>query len=400
LNTYAEFVEWTGDLDPIGQVSDGRGPTPFREFILKVHSRCDLACDYCYVFTKADQRWRELPHRMSEKTVDQASARIAEHVRAHRLPTVRVVLHGGEPLLAGRDLLDYAITSVRQAVGADARVEIGVQTNGTRLDEPFLRLFDKHGVRVAVSLDGDQRAHDRHRLLAGGTGSHRAVSTALSLLSSAEFAHLFGGILCVIDLENDPVTTYEALLEFDPPAVDFLLPHANWSQPPPEGAAAYGEWLVAVFDRWYGASSRETDVRLFSEIMHLLFGGASRSEAVGLSPVGVVVVETDGMIEQSDMLRSAFEGASATGLHVERDTFDAALRLPGVMARQIGTRALSAECRACRIHGVCGGGLYPHRYRPGSGFGNPSVYCAGLFRLITHIESTVVAELSELRKRA
>src|SRR6266566_6361340 len=26
-------------------------PHPFRQFILKIHGRCDLSCDYCYVFT-------------------------------------------------------------------------------------------------------------------------------------------------------------------------------------------------------------------------------------------------------------------------------------------------------------------------------------------------------------
>ena len=34
---------------------------------------------------------------------------------------------------------------------------------------------------------------------------------------------------------------------------------------------------------------------------------------------------------------------------------------------------------------ICGGGLYPHRYRHGEGFRNPSVYCDDLMRLITHV---------------
>jgi tetratricopeptide (TPR) repeat protein len=30
-------------------------PTPLREFILKIHSRCDLSCHYCYMYQMADQ---------------------------------------------------------------------------------------------------------------------------------------------------------------------------------------------------------------------------------------------------------------------------------------------------------------------------------------------------------
>ena len=69
-----------------------------RQFILKVHSRCDLACDHCYVYTMADQRWRERPVVMSRRTARQAADRIAEHAHAHGLAGVDVVLHGGEPV--------------------------------------------------------------------------------------------------------------------------------------------------------------------------------------------------------------------------------------------------------------------------------------------------------------
>ncbi|MET9845799.1 hypothetical protein [Streptomyces ossamyceticus] len=40
------------------------------------------------------------------------------------------------------------------------------------------------------------------------------------------------GRLCTVDLANDPVETYEALLDFAPPRVDFLLPHGTWRHPP------------------------------------------------------------------------------------------------------------------------------------------------------------------------
>ena len=89
----------------------------------------------------------------------------------------------------------------------------------------------------------------------------------------------------------------------------------------------------------------------------------------------------------------AYDGAPATGLHLLRDPLDAALLLPAVAARQLGVRSLAPQCRACRVHPVCGGGLYAHRYRPGTGFANPSVYCADLMRLIDHIRARMQADL-------
>jgi uncharacterized protein len=186
--------------------------------------------------------------------------------------------------------------------------------------------------------------------------------------------------------------------------MDFLLPHGNWDTPPPgrppDDSTPYGDWLIEIFDRWYAADADRVRIRLFSEIIRLLFGRMSASEAVGLSPVAIVVVETNGEIEQVDSLKSAYEGAAATPLHVSRDPFDVVLTLPSVAARQIGRKALSAQCLACEAHEVCGGGLYPHRYKAGTGFRNPSVYCRDLLKLITHIRDTLSRDLAALESLA
>ncbi|WP_433173912.1 FxsB family cyclophane-forming radical SAM/SPASM peptide maturase [Actinoallomurus sp. CA-150999] len=391
--------EWPADLDVTTLRAGGWRPTPFREFFLKIHSRCDLACDYCYMYEMADQSWRSRPRRMSHAVLDQTALRIAEHVHAHGLDRIKVVLHGGEPLLAGAERLAYAVRAIRTAVGAGTCVDVRVQTNAVRLNTAFLRLFDELDVTVAVSLDGDETAHDRHRRRADGRGSHTAVTAGLALLTGEEFRHLFAGLLSTVDLRNPPVRTYEALLAWDPPQIDFLLPHGNWSTPPPGRTpgspdAPYADWLAAVFDRWYDAPRQETRVRTFGEILQLLLGGTSTTENVGLSPVATVVIETDGAMEQVSALKSAFPGAPATGLHVERDPFDSALLVPAVAARQIGLEALAPTCRSCRLRRVCGGGLYVHRYRAGTGFANPSVYCPDLFRLIEHIRDRVRVDLT------
>jgi uncharacterized protein len=387
-------LEWPASLDVPALLSGGWNPLPFREFIVKVHSRCDLSCDYCYMYEMADQSWRSQPRAMSGQTADLAAMRIGEHARAHGLKRIAVILHGGEPLLAGRDLIARLVTATRRAAGETVTVEASVQTNAVGLNDAYLRLFDELGVRVGVSLDGTPEAHDRHRRFASGRGSYPAVSAGLGRLR--EFRHLFSGLLCTIDLRNDPVATYQALAAFEPPRVDFLLPHGTWASPPPgrvpdPALAPYADWLIAVFDHWYPAP--RTGIRLFEEIMVLLLGGASESEVVGLSPARMVVIETDGTIEQADTLKVAFDGAPATGLHLARDPLDAALMLPEIAARQLGARALAPQCRACRIHQVCGGGLYAHRYRAGTGFANPSVYCPDLMRLIGHIRNRVQADL-------
>ena len=326
-------------------------------------------------------------------------ARSGEHAAAPALDRAAVVLHGGEPLLSGPATLADAAERLRAALPAGTVLDLSVQTNGLLLDEAHLTTLGRHGYRIGVSLDGDATAHDRHRRDTHGRGSAARVHAGLRRLLDGPHRHLFAGLLCTVDLRNDPVGTYEALLAYAPPEVDFLLPHATWGDPPPAGHGPhpYADWLVAVFDRWYAAPVRETRVRLFEDILVLLLGGAGRSEAVGLSPYAALVVDTDGSIEQVDTLKVAYDGAPATGLHVDADAFDAALHHPAVAARQIGAAALAGTCRRCVVRDVCGGGAYPHRYRPGSGFRNPSVYCADLFHLIRHVRGRLDADMRALR---
>ncbi|GGS52129.1 MULTISPECIES: FxsB family cyclophane-forming radical SAM/SPASM peptide maturase [Actinokineospora] len=355
-----------------------------RQFVMKVHGRCDLACDYCYVFTGADQRWRGRPPAMSAETAAAAVTRIAEHVRAHALDSVEIVLHGGEPLLAGPAFIDFLAADARARI--PAAVRITAQTNGMRLDRAFLELFGEHGIRVGISVDGDAAAHDRHRRTARGRGSHDRVRAAVDLVSGPEFRDLFAGLLCVVDLANDPVDTYRALAAFDPPAIDFLLPHGTWAAPPPGragGGTPYADWLIAVFDHWYADPG--PGVRFFDAVTALWLGGGSLVEGLGTDASPQVVIETDGTLERSDILAVAYPGAGATGLSVHTDPLDAVLPLP--------VSPPSSTCVACPVFAVCGGGQPAHRYAPGTGFDNPSVYCPDLLRFTTHVRSRIAAGL-------
>jgi len=381
------------DLDVAHARETGHAPVPFQQFILKIHSRCNLSCSYCYVYEMADQAWRELPRLMSPAVSEMVAKRIGEHVRGHRLPSVDIILHGGEPLLAGTRWLTELTGRLRAQI--PAQVNFTVQTNGTLLSRPMLETLRELRIRVGVSLDGDAEATGRHRLYPSGRNSYDDVAGGLRLLGSPEFREIYSGILCAIDVRNNPIATYESLLKFSPPALDLLLPHANWSALPPD--TGYADWLIEVFERWYSVPVQETQIRLFTELIQLIMGGPAAVESLGLSPATLIVVDTDGTIKQLDSLSSAYPGAADTGLHVLTGSFDDALEHPTTVARQIGADALSAQCAACPVMQICGGGLYPHRYRRGEGFRHPSVYCADLKKLIMHVRERVISDLAAIR---
>ncbi|MEU6019157.1 FxsB family cyclophane-forming radical SAM/SPASM peptide maturase [Streptomyces sp. NPDC047515] len=363
---------------------------PFRTFILKVANRCNIDCDYCYVFNSGDQAWRRLPARMSVDVARATARRIGEHVTAHNLRTVHVVLHGGEPLLAGPRHMADLLSAVREGVPAATAIHFELQTNGTLLTEPWLDLFDQYEVVVGVSLDGPPDANDRHRLTHALRSSTGSAVRGIELLRSRP--HLFAGLLAVVDLANDPVEVHDYLAAFGPPTIDFCLPHGTHDEPPRRNDPAvpeYGQWMSRVYDAWLARPEYQHSVRMLEDIVALSSGVRGSVETLGLAPPSSIVIESDGTVEGVDTLRSVEEGASWLGRDVFSQSFDDVLRHPKLLHRRYGRAALAEKCQSCPLVEVCGGGYLPHRFSTSQGYRNPSVYCADLEYLIRHVQDSL-----------
>ena len=87
------------------------------------------------MYEMADQSWRTRPKQMSRPLPTRPLARIGEHVRRHAVGEIGLVLHGGEPLLAGPDIISRLVAAVRDAVGDRVTTHASVQTNGVGLDD-------------------------------------------------------------------------------------------------------------------------------------------------------------------------------------------------------------------------------------------------------------------------
>jgi uncharacterized protein len=346
----------------------------------------------------ADQSWQKQPKRMSPLVVQQTAKRIREHVEAHSIPEIDITMHGGEPLLAGEQGLRAFLETMHKEISPSCRLLFGIQTNGTLLSPEIVDLFSEKGVTVGVSLDGPKNDNDRHRLTVSGNSSYKSVVEGVNLLRTRGTPGMFGGFLSVIDLEADPIEVYHHISSFQPPSVDFVLPDGNFGSYPPGKASQFGQtpyadWLIPIFDEWYEDSQPAIMVRHFQEIINLILGVPNSLESLGLGPVDLIVIETNGDIEAVDTLKSAYEGATSLGLNVFGNSFDEALQHVKVLSRHMGIDSLSPACKDCEIVHVCGGGYLPHRYHPQTGFNNPSVYCADLWKLIWHIRNRLVRDL-------
>lgn len=380
----------------------GAGPPyPFRQFIVKVHGRCNLACRYCYLYEGPDTGWRTRPAAASDTVLALTAERIAEHAAAHRLPAVSLVLHGGEPLLAGTDRLAAFAGLVRRRLPAGTRARVTLQTNATLLTAARVRALARARIAVGVSLDGGRARHNTARVDHAGRPSWPAAVRGTRLL--AEHApEAYAGILLVVDPALDPLDVYTSLLELRPPAVDLLLPHGNWSAPPPAstrprpprpGRTRHPRPVRRLAQR---RLRPVVGRRAAGDPGTALRGGGGRPAR----PAGRYRVarprpvhrrrRRDRRHPRTDRLpqvRLPRRRRHRTGPRPEllrRRPRPPRRRRPPVGPRRPGRRLP----RLPLLH-ACGGGHYAHRHRAGSGFRHPSVYCADQQRFLHHVAAAL-----------
>ena len=362
-------------------------------YVLKIASRCNLNCTYCYMYNLADQSWRSQPKQMSPDVVRLFCSKLLHHCQNHSRKLVHLTLHGGEPLLLGVHRLDALITDITfQLKAGGVASKITIQTNGTLFTRPFGEMLRKHGISVGVSLDGPPEINDRHRVDHQGRGTSGLVEIGLRLLTE-EYRDIFAGLLCVVNLNADPTKTYEYLSSFSPPTVNFLLPVDNHDRLPPGMdyvgvSSKYGDWLCAVFDAW-SVAAIPSRVLFINSIINLLMGRHSLTEGFGGDESRILVIETDGSLEAVDSLKATFPGATNLGLNIREHDFDLALERLRDWARAQGLDAVPPACTACKYQRVCGSGDQATRYSAANGFRNPSIYCRDLQRIISHIAAAM-----------
>jgi uncharacterized protein len=372
---------------------------PVETYILKVASRCNLNCTYCYVYNKGDDSYLAQPRLMSSDTVAAVLSRVAAYCREQDLHEVTFIFHGGEPLLAGPEFFRQFVAKAAAVLGDDVAPAFALETNGTLITADWLDLFHELGINFGISLDGTPALHDAHRVDHSGRGSYARVRRAIdTVLADRRCDALFGGVLTVIDLAADPVGLYDHYREIGLGRCDFLLPDGTYDHPPPlrptdDPGTPYADWLIAIFDTWFDNEDTTLSIRFFEEIIGLLFAATPGTDALGGGRNGLLVIETDGGIEPVDVLKICGPAFTKLDLNVHRNDIRDACAADLVRAYQQGSGALCEACRACPVVSICGGGYLPHRYSSVNGFANPSIYCRDLMKLITHIRDRVLATI-------
>lgn len=371
------------------------------QFTLKVATRCNLNCSYCYVYHKEDSTWRKRPRLMSEAVLEAAIYRIRRHCAASGQTTVNLLFHGGEPCLMGAERFRRWCDHIRDSLQDQVRTRFVLQTNGTLLDRKWIDVIREQGVNVGVSLDGPEAIHDSMRVTHKGSGSYAMALRGIDLLREADLSF---SILAVVTLGADGADVHRHLAALSPFSIEYILPDFTQDSIGPireqYGATPGADFLIAAFDEWWFNGTIELTVSPFTHMSRAVLGGRHRVDFIGNNPLGYLFIETNGAIEGLDVLKVCQNGLSATGLNVFEHDFTAIRALGSLHSQAVFEgMPLPSGCRGCPECDTCAGGYLPHRYSAARGFDNPSAWCLDWLRLFAHLRKRLGVDYEETKLR-
>ena len=279
-------------------------PSQPRSLLIKPASGdCNLHCTYCFYHDRpSDPYKQQTRRRMSPEVLDTLIQQGMALERRH----ATFGWQGGEPTLAGLDFFQRVVELQKKYGTSGQAVSNGMQTNGLLLDPDWARFLREYHFLVGISLDGPARYHDHYRTFLNGSPTQERVMQVCRMLRQyrVEF-----NILAVVNrlTANHGAEIYDYFvsqgfdfLQFIPcveidPATGELTDFAV----SPE---QFGDFLCAVFDRWYNGGNPQTSIRDFEAILAVYLGQPAPLCCYQEHCGSYVVVEYNGDLYPCDFL--------------------------------------------------------------------------------------------------
>jgi uncharacterized protein len=199
----------------------------------------------------------------------------------------------------------------------------------------------------------------------------------------------------VANPSDDGAALYRHFRSLGVSIMDFVLPtEANWDHPPAgfTSPTPYADYLISVFDEWWNENHPDVRIAFFDRLLRSMVGSRVHSDSLGTDPLTTIVVDHNGSIEPVDSLCAS--GAGQADMNVASHSIECIFQQPTFQKALAGQESLSQTCRKCEIRDVCGGGYLPSRFSQWNGFDNPSIYCADLSKLVSHVLDSCTRRLT------
>lgn len=349
--------------------------------ILKLAERCNLNCSYCYYFNGVDKSFEMMPAIINQKTIDQICKFLIKGIKDLGIQKIVIGFHGGEPLLYNKERFKLTCIKFNENLLKYCELKFNVQTNGTLIDEEWIKIFIDYNVDIGISLDGPSDYHDEYRVTHTGKGSYNKIKKSMELLERL-LPQKFG-VLCVINEKRDARKIYRHFVDdLKITSFDFLLPDIHHSSLKKIDPIHYGKFLCDLFDEWIKDDNPEIQLRMFNSYIKMFLGGESMIYGIGYQKkpsIPLITIRSNGNLSPTDELMSTDPNTMThTGFNISNTSLKEFLNQEVFKEILNAQLTLPSDCLSCCWGKVCGGGGITNRFSESLRFNNPSIYCDGL----------------------
>ncbi len=364
--------------------------------VLKVASRCNLNCSYCYIYNKGDLSYKTQPKTFNTKLIPILFNRIKEYMYNKNIDNFTIVFHGGEPMLIGISFYKKFIQHYQEIFeGSNKRIGFGMQTNGTLLDEKNVSILNKLGIQIGVSMDTTKSSNEKYRVYHNGKSSYNEIVNGFNFAKKQDKQT---GILSVIDVNKSPLDTYKHIKNISPNRMNLLFPdetHDTILNNDIRGIL--GSWLCNLFDLWYFDKSEKPSITLFTQMIGVILNLTRGSDAFGKSYGKTMIIETNGDIQTNDTLRVCKNQITHSNFNIKQDELNVIEEIPLAKLYYYAHHKLSHNCKKCTLEKICSGGYLINRYSKKNKFDNESIYCKDIAQFICHVQN-ILADDEDVKK--
>jgi uncharacterized protein len=351
------------ELHALDGASTAEVPPGFHVMAKPCGSVCNLACEYCYYLSKKVLYPGSRFH-MDDGVLEEFTR---QYIAAQSVPQVVFGWQGGEPTLLGVDFYRNALECQRRHTPEGIAVSNALQTNGTLLDDEWCEFLKENGFLVGISIDGPRELHDRYRVDKSGRPTFERVMAGLERLKAHDVD--FNVLACVHAANEDHgLEVYRFLRdEVEAPHIQFIpiveLDNETGYQ---EGTAvtdrsvspaAYGRFLIEVFDEWARNDVGKVFVQLFDVALAAWLGQVPRLCVFSKTCGDALVIEHNGDVYSCDHY---VEPDYLLG-NIESTQLIEMVASPVQRAFGQAKADLPAQCTECEVRFVCNGGCPKNR---------------------------------------
>ncbi len=349
------------------------------ELVIKLASRCNIDCSYCYWFN--DPLVKASPKFLKPEVVDVLLVKLLGHIRHHQLQVFFISFHGGEPLLFSKERFKGFCQSIRHIEKkTGCQINLSMQSNGLLIDKDWIILLKKFEINLGISLDGDQHLHDKNRIDAKGRGTYLSTIRAIERIRASGI-HVY--ILSVAAPMCNPHDLLEHFVErLELKDFDILTPHSHYESNP----LTLAQYYCKLFDQYLDVLiEQDVNIRIFDKYM-LQIVASEKNPQHDVGYISTVTLLTDGKLEAIDDLRMIDGLTTSSNIYIQTHDLQQVTEDPLWQEIYYSSFKLSQTCEACEFKKICGGGPMVTRWSEKNRFNNPSVYCEDFQIIISHIK--------------